>query len=743
MSVNTPEPDLERRKQVRVRLRPDLVATAQKYEGTGFHVFKDPLTLRYYRFDEFDAFLLSLMDGTHSLDDIQKAFEERFRPRRMTLEDLEGFAQQLLRAGLAGHDLPQGGQQLYENRQKRRRQQWLRFVTNILYIEIPLFDPDATLAWLAVRLRWLLTPACAIISASFLLTALLLIATHFDAFWRQMPSQQEFFSFKNLFYLWLAVGLVKVLHEFGHGVACKAFGGEVHDMGILFMCLSPCLYLNVSDAWTLPDKWKRIIVGLAGVYVELMLAALGTFVWWNTAGEPVLHNLAMGVMVVSSVNTVLFNGNPLLRFDGYYVLADWLEVPNLKDRCNAFLKYVLLRHCLGIDVPPEPAMGLWRRVGFIIYAVASYVYGWVVTFSVLWFLSRFLVPYKLAAVGGLLALFALGSMIGWPLYRLGRALHGRGWRLPAMHPGRVTVMTLSLTALLAFVCFVPLPISRVRQTALVQLRPEAGEKVFSILSGTLEQLHVRDGQRVAQGDIVAELRNRELEGLAQEARSQHAIRLVQLRALRQQAAEVKEPAERSRLEIAIAQADGERKLFAQQLAGHEKNLERLILRAPRAGVVMGLPRRDEIGKLWEKELGQPFCTIGNPGRLRVIVPVAPADYRLIKEDIGHLSATLRVQGWAGKTWHGRLASLPESEAQEVPFGLTTRAGGPLAVKPGTRPGVLVPQNQQYLVAIDFVDAEHDAIWPGTLGQVKIHCRWRSCAWWLWRTISLTFDLGLI
>jgi putative peptide zinc metalloprotease protein len=476
-----------------------------------------------------------------------------------------------------------------------------------------------------------------------------------------------------------------------------------------------------------------------------LIASLATFVWWNTHSQEVLHNLCLSLMVVCSVNTLLFNGNPLLRFDGYYVLADWLEVPNLRQRCNTYLKHRVMEHCLGMEVPPEAPMALRRRILFVVYAVASYIYGWVVTFGVLLFMGRFLQPHKLASISMLLAAYSAASMIGWPLYYLFQGLHKRG-KLPTMKPQRVTVSVSVIVALLVLFFCVPLPVSRVRQIGLVQVRPEAGQKVFVTLPGTLEKLHVRNGQRVQQGDILAEFRNLELEGQLEEMRSQHANRLVQLRVLRQQAASTSDLQERSKIETAIAQADGERRVFAQQIAVQETTLQRLVLRAPRSGVVMSPPRKDEVGKYWDKDQSTPLCTIGDPTRLRLLMPVSPADFRLLQHDLGparDLSVTMRVQGWGGRTWQGKVAPLPESEAQEVPLALTTRGGGPVAMKPGTRPNSYVPQSQQYLVAVDFLEGERDGIWPGCLGRAKVHCRWRTASWWLWRTISSAFDLGLI
>lgn len=745
MSHEQLQDDRERRKLVRLRRRPDLEFTPQVHEGAMHYVVKDPASLAYYRFDESDHFLLEKMDGSHTMEEIREEFERRFRPRRLSLEDLEAFAQNLLNSGLAIHDLPQAGRQLYDRYRKRWWKEWLRVFTNILYIEIPLFDPDPILGVLLRYFGWIFTRAFLVFSVCFMLSALLLVGTHFREFYARLPSAQEFFGFKTAVSLWVAIGLVKILHEFGHGLACKAQGGESHDMGVLFMCLSPCLYFNVSDAWMLPDKWRRIIVGLAGIYIELMIAAAATFVWWNTQHATTANRLALSLMVVCSANTLLFNGNPLLRFDGYYVLADWLEVPNLRERANNYLKYLAMVHCLGIEMPPEPPMAFARRVLFVIFAVASYIYGWVVTFSVLWFLSRFLAPYKLGSVSMMLAMFSVASMIGWPLYYLGRNLHRRG-KLPTMQPRRVGISAGIAFSLLLTFFFLPLPVSRVRQPALIQIRPDAVEKVYAPATATLEIVHVRDGETVQAGDLLAEFRSREMEGELEEARGQYAGRVVQLKALRQQAAETIDPLERSKIETNIAQADGERLLYARQIDVVEKRIRALSVTAPRAGVVLGAPRPEDLGKLWEKDQGVPICSVGNPRRLRAVMPLSSADYRLLREDVDSgqpPAATVRVHGGEWRTWHGQLAPLPESEALDVPIALTVRGGGSLAMKQGTRPNTFVPQTQQYLVGIDLVGAEEEGIWPGTRAQVKVHCRYRSAAWWAWRAISSAFDVGLI
>jgi putative peptide zinc metalloprotease protein len=737
--------DVERRKQVKIHIRRDLDIAPQKYEGRTYFVVKDPVSLRYYRFKEQEEFLIGLMDGDHTLDDAQKAYEKRFRPERLTLEDLEGFAQQLLTAGLAHNESPQAGKQLFDRRKKRRRSEWMQTLTNILYIKIPVYDPDWLLEKMLPYLRWIFTTWFLIASVCVMLAAVLHVATHFETFYEKLPSYHEFFQFKTVMYLWIALGAVKVIHEFGHGLSCKAFGGEVHEMGLLFLVFSPCLYCNVSDAWTLPSKWKRITISAAGIYVEFMIACIATFVWWNTPAHPFLNNLSLSLMIVCSISTFVFNANPLMRYDGYYVLADWLEIPNLRDRSNKYLQRLAMEHCLGIELQPEQYMALGRRILFVAYAVISYIYRWVITFSILYFMSTFLDRYKLGVVSRMLAVAAAGSMVGWPLYRLGKNLHKRG-RLPDMKPVRVTLSACALAAILFFIFLVPLPVSRVRQRALVEVNPEALQRAVVRVPGILEHLRVRDGQEVKQGDIIGVFRSVDLENQIEEARTEELINAKQYELYSGLNTQIGlSPEDRTQIISNIAKFKGDEDLHRRMVEVLEGQKRELELRAPRGGIVMSPPHTDEVGKLYER--GAPFCSIGDSGKLRVIVPVSVDEYHLLDSDRREaqkkgrdLDVDIRIQGRDDRIWHGKMVEMPQSEAKEIPLPLTNKAGGPVAIKPSTRPNSYIPQAEQYLIEIDLLDPDH-AICPGSMAQVKIHCEWRTCAWWAWRSFSKAFDLG--
>ncbi|MCS7016529.1 MAG: HlyD family efflux transporter periplasmic adaptor subunit [Gemmatales bacterium] len=725
--------EVERRKQVRVKLRPDLVVTEQRYEGRTYYVVKDPVSLRYYRFREPEYFLMQLMDGHHTLEDARQRFEARYRPQRLTLEELEQFASQLMETGLALNDMPGSGKAMFQRFRKRRRQTLLRILTNILYIQIPVIDPDRLLDRMIPYVRFIFTLPFFMFSVAFVMAAILLVASHWDTFLARLPAYHEFFSFKTVLYAWVSLGLIKVIHEFGHGLSCKRFGGEVHEMGFLFLCLSPCLYCNVTDAWLLPNKWHRIIIGAAGIYVEVMIAAICTFIWWWAEPNTLLSNLCLTIMVLCSISTVVFNGNPLMRFDGYYVLADWLEIPNLRERSNRYLTNLAMQYCLGIEVPPEPyQMSLGRKILFVTYAITSYLYRWFVTFVILIFLYTFLKPYKLGVISFILGTGALASLVGYPTYRLIRAVKRRG-RLPDMKPVRVSITgVIALMALLS-VFLIPFPL-RVKGLALVQVEPQARAKVVAAEEGSfLEELSVEDGQVVRRGDVIARLKNPDLltkmelnyasRRAYQEQRADLLAQLVsqpQADALRHELA---------RLESELAQLEHEaRELLIR--------LDRLILRAPRDGKIAQLLPRSELGKLLEP--GTLICEVIDDRALSAILLVEPQDRALVVEG---QKAWIRIHGLGYNYWRGTVSEIAAVEAKDVPPQLSNKAGGEIPTQEDPEQKVLKPQRQHYLVSVRF-DEVADCMHPGVLGRVKIDVGNYTLYWRVRRYLATMFNIGL-
>ncbi len=750
MDTNLLNNPVERRKAVRLRTRPDLQISEQRYEGKVYHVVKDPVCLRYYRFNRQEYFVFRLFDGGHTMEEVKGEFENEFKPHRLEYNDLEGFARQLITAGLVQNETVGSGKHLFERRAKQRRMKRLAAISSVLYWKIPVFDPDRILTWMYGWLWWIFTVPFFAASCGLMLAAVVHVMLHFQTFYDKLPAYQEFFAFHTVLYLWLSLGVVKIIHEFGHGLSCKAFGGECHEMGVLLMCLSPALYANVTDAWTVSDKWKRIIISFAGIYVELIIAAISTFVWWYTPHLPVVNNIALCLMTLCSVSTFFFNANPLMRFDGYYIMADWLEIPNLRDRSNRFVTNTFLEKGLGIEVPPEQYMAPGRKALFIAYAVMSWVYRWVVTFSIIWMLSDFLGP-KLKVLSHMIAILSLVSMFVWPMYRMVKNVRQRG-RLPDMKSKRVTITLAIFAGLIASFFLLPLPISRVREMGLVAIHPDHGELVGLTEPAYLVRREVEEGQTVAKGQVVARFASQALQEEITKLESEMREALQVAENLRRQQAGEKNlpPAATTQLLTQIAEYSSKAEQSAKQLDELRRRAADLDqVRAPRAGVVMGAPSGSDVGKLFDRAFQdqKPVCTIGDPNRLIVKIPVSANDYRLLKDDQpkdpkdGGLEVSILVKGRTDKIFKARLMRLPDSDAKQVPVALTQRGGGPLAVKQAGDGGQeTVPLAQTYLVEAEILDSD-GSIRPGALVQTKIHCRWRTGSWWVGRFLATALDIG--
>src|SRR3954465_9521417 len=489
---------------LRVKLRPDLIIQPQFYEGMTHYVVKDPIALKYFRFKIEEYFLLQQLDGAQNLQDVKRAFERKYRPQTISIEDLTRFVAQLHEAGLAQIDSPDQAKVLIRRRRKNRWKKVWQFLANILYIKIPIIDPEKLLTGMYPYFRWLFTPYFVTASVGLMLAALTLVVSQWTTFSARLPDFQSFFNWHTIFYFWISLAVIKVIHEFGHGLTAKHYGGEVHEMGMLFLVLTPALYCDVTDSWLLPNKWHRIWISAAGIYVELFLASIATFVWFYS--EPgLLNSLSMATMFICSINTVLFNANPLLRYDGYYVMADWLEIPNLRIKSTQFFAYLMQEKVLGLEVPVQSYLPKSRRHLFVTYAIASYLYRWVVTFSIIYFLSQVLKPYKLQSVSYMLAVGALVPLLGMPVYQIGKFLRTPG-RLRKVKKARAAGFAVAAVAIVAGVLLIPTPLRIQGTLVLTAAKPE---EIYAEVEGRLVELLVRDGEWVKKDTVLATLSNPE------------------------------------------------------------------------------------------------------------------------------------------------------------------------------------------------------------------------------------------
>ncbi|MEQ8849138.1 HlyD family efflux transporter periplasmic adaptor subunit [Botrimarina sp.] len=739
-----------------IRVRPDLEARKQRYQGRVYWVVKDPVALQYFRFEEEEFAILEMLDGRSSLDDLAERFERRFPPQKIRTEELQQFIGTLYRSGLVIADAPGQGDQLKKRREERRGKELKGRLSNVLSIRFKGIDPERVLNLLysLPPVRWFFTRTALYLCVALCLSALLLIGVQFEEFRAKLPDFNTFFAAKNWLLLAAVLGGTKVLHEFGHGLACKHFGGECHEMGVMLLVLTPCLYCNVSDSWMLPNKWHRAAIGAAGMYVEVVLASVCTFVWWFT--EPgLLHYTCLNIMFVSSVSTILFNANPLLRYDGYYILSDLMEVPNLRQKSNQILQRTMSKWCLGIEQPEDPFLPQRNRALFAAYTVAASIYRWVVVISILYFLNMVFEPYGLKPLGQAIALMAVWGLVGQPFWKLYKYFKVPG-RLSKVKRAPLLATLAVIAAIVAAVALVPLP-AYVFAPAVIH--PRDADSVYCELTATLEEVLVEPGDRVDEGEALARLRSVDLE--LQTARLegevaayQAEIRSLENLAYRDQTASLRLGGARARL------ADAE-----EQLQKFREDAERLLLRAPKAGVVMPPDYRSDRGHDQEQlaawtgtpldpanrystlETGDRFCRIGDPDRLEARLAIAQDDIEFVAEG---QPVRLLLNQATGVVYRGQVRSISREELRETPPRLSSLSGGALATETDAS-GVARPLEPTFEAVVPLADPKklpeqaqrlHDLLRVGLVGEAKITIEprtlWQRFYRYLTRTVN--FDL---
>ncbi len=705
--------------RLRVRVRPDLVVRPQLYEGRTHYVVKDPVGLKYFRFKEEEYFLVKSLDGKRGLEEVREDYERHFRPLKITIEELARFASQLTQAGIASVDSPRQGQVLYERFKKMRFRQRLAAWTNVLYIKIPVFDPDKLLGWMLPYFRWIFQPVVVFFTLLLWAVAALWVMAHYDTMRARLPEFYTFFNWRNVIFMWISLGVVKIIHEFGHGLTCKYFKGECHEMGVLFLVLSPALYCDVSDSWLLPNKWHRVWIGAAGIYVELTIASISTFIWWNS--EPgLVQNIALSNMFICSVNTVLFNGNPLLRYDGYYMLMDIMEIPNLRAKASRFFSSVFAKYCLGLPADIEPHLPKARRVFFFIFAVAAYLYRWFISFAILWFLYCFLRPYKLGTLSMLLAAASLSTLLVVPSYQLGKYLwESRRTANVSKLRLSITLTVLAIVAGIAF--FVPVPWG---VKASFTIRPEKPEYVWPELPGVLTEQYVKDGDEVKKGQVLGVLRNPQKEQDLLDLDRQRKQHLILAAAYT-----IAQDDRRHLMQIERDLADQTEK----QVAVLKAELETLTLRAPRDGVVIQPPKPEELGAYFDIGAGRPFCMVADPLRLEALLVIDQTDKDLVREG---QAVKLKLYSHALATIDGTV-HIPNVSVDPLPPELSNAAGGEVATKPDDESGVQRPLHTLYYAVVSLPNP--DRIYqPGMRGMAKIDADRLPIALRIWRWVKRTF-----
>ena len=559
-----------------LQMRKDLVTERISYRNEGSWVVKDPVGLKYHRLLDEQFFILESLNGELSLEDILANVKRRFPTVHLTLRQVQSVVTDLFDKGLLSSERHGQAGVLIEREKKNKRKKLMQAITSILYLRVPGWDPERTLNWMMPFVRWMFKPWAVAMFCAMIVASWVLLAIRFEHFEATMPQFQQFFGWPNLMYLWVTLAVAKIIHEFGHGLSCKYFGGECHEMGIMFLVFSPCLYCDVTDSWLLRSKWQRIIIGAAGMWIEVIISSFALFLWWWT-DNGLLHHLCFNIFTVTTVTTVIFNANPLMRFDGYYIFSDWVEIPNLREKASKMLREKFAWYCLGIRPQPDPFVPESGQNWLAIYAIAAAVYRWFLVFAIAMFLYTFLKPYGLQSIGIGLAIFSVGSMLFMLIMGVVQIL-----RAPRSEPlsYRKIIISLALLGLLiAAALKIPFPLYA---EAPFLIEPMAGRPVKVTVPGQLVKVHVKPGDRVKQGQVVAELENLDLRDRKKELEIERTVVQAQLQTARDldNAAEV---------ELAQRQLDG----INGKIDDVNEQIKKLTLVAPVDGIVIAPPPRPE------------------------------------------------------------------------------------------------------------------------------------------------------
>lgn len=728
------------RRPIPLSSRTDLRIERIEYQGIGSYVIKDPVALKYHRLNGEQYRVLQLLNGRRNLEEIRSALLLEFPTLQFTLADVQHLITDLHLKGLVLSDRAGQGATLIQQERKNRRQKLKQMCMNLLYLRLPGWDPDRTLAWMHPYFRWMFSPRAVLAAAVLVAASLALLFVQFDQFREKLPEFQQFFGWPNLIYLWLTLSATKIVHEFGHGLSCKHFGGECHEMGVMLLVFSPCLYCDVSDSWMLRNKWHRIIIGAAGMYIEVVLSAIAIFIWWNTS-PGLLNYLSLNVFFVTTVTTVIFNANPLMRYDGYYMLADYLEIPNLRPKAEKLLRDSFAWYCLGIESRPDPFMPESGRPWFIAFTIASAIYRWVILFGITIFLYTVLKPYRLQSIGIMLAVASIGGIVFNLVTQVYRIITAP--RSEPMDYRKVAATGTVAALVLAAAAFFPLPLHVV---SMFQIDPRDVKHVYTITPGILTQVNVQPGDRVTKGQVLAVLSNYEKE-------DKKLLLEIEKQVQENEVLLYKHTGDAAQMQAALAKLQGTK----NQLADYEQQLAHLTIVSPCDGTVVAPPRVEEpkldvVVQQLNRWHGTPLdgknegAFLDERTHLLSVAPSSEND-AILYVDQGDRNdmfegqdIQLKFEHLADTTYQGKISRISDQALAFAPTALSNKAGGELPTVTDEK-GRERLTSAVYQATVTLVE-EPKLIRPGMRGRARFVVDRRSAIDWLWRYIRRTFHFRL-
>jgi putative peptide zinc metalloprotease protein len=664
---------------LRPRLRDGVQPLHRVLRGRGWVLLLDPVTQRFHRMTPAVWRVLQLLDGRRTLDQVWDA--ACTVPADVVVVGGAGAADAAPPAPISQHELVQlmaslhandllqtqvspDADEVFERYQRQARAKLKQSLLNPLSLRLPLLHPDAWFQRHAPLARAVMSWPVGVLWLMLVAPAGVLAWQH----WAQLTENlsDRVLAASNVVLLWFTYPLVKAVHEWAHGLAVKAFGGTVREIGLMFVVFTPVPYVDATSSYRFPSKWARALVAAAGIMAELLLGALALYVWL-LAESGLVTAVAFNVVLIAGASTLLVNGNPLMRYDGYFILCDVLETPNLGQRATQYITYLIDRYAFGArDArPPQQAEG--ERWLLALYGAVSPFYRLSITFGLIWFVAS---EYLL--VGAVMALMAAWSALvlplwkGWKHLRQAPSLARR--RRPAL---RRTVIALAL--LVGLVGVLPLPFNTVHQ-AVVWVPDEA--LVRADAAGLVARALKRPGDAVAAGEPVALLDNPQLVADLGTAAAAVAQTESQLR----------------RAETdALAQVDtlrGELAARRARLADAQARVAGLTLRAGVAGHWLPKTETELAGR--HARRGEVLGYVVNGPSATVRAAVTQDDMDLVRGRLHGVQVRL-VHGPAQTLDAQLLRQVPGGEFELVSPALGSSSGGEIAVDPAKPGGTTATQ----------------------------------------------------
>ncbi len=654
---------------LRLRLKDHVSFYQHEYRGEPWLILADESSENYFRFSQSAHRFLLLLDGRHTVDEVYQALHGvadstasvREIPAKQTILHLIANLKnaELLHADIDA-DIDEFARQSEIKKRKQATQKWLR----PLSVKFALLDPNQFLSATLKLVGWLFQPAIFFVWIGLLIFALTTSWTHWPAL--QEHWDARFTDPVNLLWLWLVYPVVKALHELGHAYATCKWGGVVHEMGIMFLVFFPVPYVDSSASHRFSSRYQRAMVSGAGIMVELALAALAMIVWANSE-TGLTKDLAFDVVMIGSFSTLLFNGNPLLRFDGYYILGDLIQIPNLGTRSNQYLGYLFKRYVLAMSHCRSPVTAKGERAWFVVYGISSLFYRVFITlFIAFWVAGKFFV------IGVLLAIWALLSQLIYPALRQVSRLVPEA---RSAHRGQRLLLVSAL--IVGFVCLCLLVPVRYSTHAEGIISLPENAMIRSKADGVVQAVLLDDGQQVEVGEVLIKLDNPFL---------QTRFRVLQAEIVELQARQQNVLLD-DRMQSEIIKH--EIKTVTEELADVKQQLSGLDIVSPDAGQVSFMIASDLPGRYVKK--GEVVGYLSDLRQVTATVVIPQSDINQVRSDTRAIQ--VKVNSQPAETLQAELIREVPLVSRQLPArSLGSQYGGKIAVDARDQTGMLALAN---------------------------------------------------